>query len=212
MINSENYQGLNLIKNKYHNKVDCIHIDPPYNTDTSGFLYKNEFKHSSWITMMQNKVDLCLNLLNKDSLFMTHIDENEYESLFKIFDESKLINSGTIIWDKRNPMNGGAGIANQHEYILCFSSNNPRIFRNNNFILDLLDKVDSFIKSEGEINENVEVKYKEWLKKNKSLSGGVKAYNNIDDKGRVYRGVSLRAPEPRKDKKFHIPLNPSYHW
>ncbi len=206
LINSENYQGLNLIKNKYHNKVDCIHIDPPYNTDTSGFLYKNEFKHSSWITMMQNKVDLCLNLLNKDSLFMTHIDENEYESLFKVFAESKLLNSGTIIWDKRNPMNGGAGVAYQHEYILCYSSENPRIFRSNKLIYEILEKAETLIENEGEVNESVRKKFSKWINSNDSLSGGAKAYKYIDDKGNVYQSVSLRAPEPRKDQKFHIPL------
>ena len=206
LINSENYQGLNLIKNKYHNKVDCIHIDPPYNTDTSGFLYKNEFKHSSWITMMQNKVDLCLNLLNKDSLFMTHIDENEYESLFKVFAESKLLNSGTIIWDKRNPMNGGAGVAYQHEYILCYSSENPRIFRSNKLIYEILEKAETLIENEGEVNESVRKKFSKCINSNDSLSGGAKAYKYIDDKGNVYQSVSLRAPEPRKDQKFHIPL------
>lgn len=206
LINSENYQGLNLIKNKYQNKIDCVHIDPPYNTDTSGFLYKNEFKHSSWVTMMQNKVNLCLKLLNKDSLFMTHIDENEYESLFKVFDESKLINSGTIIWDKRNPMNGGAGIANQHEYILCYSPENPRIFRSNKLIYEILDKAEMLIANEGKVNDNVRKKFSNWINSNDSLSGGAKAYKFIDDKGNVYQSVSLRAPEPRKDKKFHIPL------
>ena len=206
LLNTENYQGLQLVQTKFKGEIDAIHIDPPYNTDTSGFLYKNEFKHSSWISMMNDKISKCVPLLNKDGLFMTHIDENEYEGLFKIFEKTKLINSGTIIWDKRNPMNGGAGIANQHEYVIFYSKENPRIFRNNKFILDLLDKVNSFIKSEGAVNEKVRVKYKEWLKKNKSLSGGVKAYSSIDDKGQVYRGVSLRAPEPRKDKKFHIPL------
>lgn len=206
LINSENYQGLNIIKDKYRNKIDCIHIDPPYNTDTSGFLYKNEFKHSSWITMMQNKVDLCSKLLNKDSLFMTHIDENEYESLFKVFDESKLINSGTIIWDKRNPMNGGAGIANQHEYILCYSAENPRIFRSNKLINEIIDKAEELIENEGEVNDVVRKKFGKWISSNDALSGGAKAYKYIDDKGNVYQSVSLRAPEPRKDKKFHIPL------
>lgn len=206
LINSENYQGLNIIKTKYQNKIDCIHIDPPYNTDTSGFLYKNEFKHSSWITMMQNKVNLCLKLLNKDSLFMTHIDENEYESLFKVFDESKLMNSGTIIWDKRNPMNGGAGIANQHEYILCYSPENPRIFRSNKLIYEILDKAELLISNEGEVNDNVRKKFSNWISSNDSLSGGAKAYKYLDEKGNVYQSVSLRAPEPRKDPKFHIPL------
>ncbi|NOU60578.1 DNA methyltransferase [Marinifilum caeruleilacunae] len=206
LLNTENCQGLKLIENKFKKNIDCIHIDPPYNTDTSGFLYKNEFKHSSWVTMMQNKIMLSSELFNKDALFLTHIDENEYESLFKIFDESKFTNLGTIIWDKRNPMNGGAGIANQHEFVLCFSPDNPRIFRSKKLINEILDKAEELIKSEGVVNDNVRKKFSKWINNNDSLSGGAKAYKYIDDSGRVYQSVSLRAPEPRKDKKFHQPL------
>ncbi|HCN7727893.1 TPA: site-specific DNA-methyltransferase, partial [Escherichia coli] len=46
----------------------------------------------------------------------------------------------------------------------------------------------------------------DWVTKNKKLTGGEQAYKYIDEKGRVYQSVSLRAPEPRTDKKFYIPL------
>jgi len=41
-----------LLQEKYRERVKCIHIDPPYNTQTSGFLYKNDYQHSSWLAMM----------------------------------------------------------------------------------------------------------------------------------------------------------------
>jgi len=47
LIHSENFQALNLLQERYRLQVKCIHIDPPYNTATSGFLYKNEYRHSS---------------------------------------------------------------------------------------------------------------------------------------------------------------------
>lgn len=52
MINSENFQALNLLQERYKEKVKCIYIDPPYNTSENAFLYKNSYKHSSWISMM----------------------------------------------------------------------------------------------------------------------------------------------------------------
>ena len=53
LLNSENFQALDLLMEKYRNSIRCVHIDPPYNTNTSGFLYKNNYQHSSWLTMME---------------------------------------------------------------------------------------------------------------------------------------------------------------
>jgi len=47
LIHSENYQALNLLRERYANSIDCIYIDPPYNTSENAFLYKNNYKHSS---------------------------------------------------------------------------------------------------------------------------------------------------------------------
>lgn len=96
LINSENWQALNLLQEKYRNKVQCIHIDPPYNTASSGFLYKNEFKHSSWLTMMYNRISMSIDLLNDTGSFICHIDENEYENLFTLFNSYDLPNANTV--------------------------------------------------------------------------------------------------------------------
>lgn len=52
LIKSENYQALNLILEQYRNKVQCIYIDPPYNTGNDAFLYKDKYKDSSWLSMI----------------------------------------------------------------------------------------------------------------------------------------------------------------
>ena len=49
LIHSENIQAIRIIDRKYCGSIDCVHIDPPYNTATSGFLYPNTYQHSSWI-------------------------------------------------------------------------------------------------------------------------------------------------------------------
>jgi len=88
MINGDNIQAISLLQKKYNGKIDCIHIDPPYNTDTSGFLYKNNFKHSSWISMMDNRINSSIPLMAVDGTFICHIDENEYENLWNLFNNT----------------------------------------------------------------------------------------------------------------------------
>ena len=54
MINSENFQALNLLTAKYKQKIDITHIDPPYNTQDKQFFYtRNNYLHSSWLSMMK---------------------------------------------------------------------------------------------------------------------------------------------------------------
>ncbi len=206
LINSENYQALQVLSERYRGKIDCVHIDPPYNSNTSGFLYKNHFKHSSWISMMQNRLELGFSLLTKEGSLLCHIDENEYENLHQLMNQFGNSNAGTLIWDKRNPMNGGTGLALQHEYVVWYSKKQlPIQFRNENAIV-MLRKADELIKKEGEVNDKVRKEFSKWVNANKDLTGGDKAYKYIDDEQQVYQSVSLRAPEPRTDEKFFKPL------
>ncbi len=103
LIHGENFQALNLLRKKYQESIKCIHIDPPYNTKTSGFLYKNTYQHSSWLSMMLDRLLLAEQLMAINSCILCHIDENEYEKLFHVFNLLDTQNQGTIIWDKRNP-------------------------------------------------------------------------------------------------------------
>lgn len=206
LIHSENFQALKLMSPRFRNQIDNIHIDPPYNTATSGFLYKNGYEHSSWLSMMQDRIDVSIKLLSGQGIFQCHIDENEYEKLSNVFDAASLINAGTLIWDKRNPMNGGNGLALQHEYVIWRNvSYGPALSGNSN-IQAMLSKVRNLINEEGEINDTVRNEYIHWLNSNSNLSGGEKAYRYIDNTGNIYQSVSLRAPEPRNDKKFFEPL------
>lgn len=206
LINSDNFQALKFLEEKYRGKVSCIHIDPPYNTDTSGFIYKNNYRHSSWLSFMNSRLETSIPFLNLNGQYICHIDENEYEKLHLVFDSTTLENAGTVIWDKRNPMNGGSGIAMQHEYIIWRCASEKTLTLPNTSVLTMLEKVNELIKSEGMVNDVVRKKYSAWVNSNSKLSGGEKAYRYIDDAGNIYRAVSLRAPEPRIDPKFHQPL------
>jgi len=107
LVHSENYQALNTLLPKFQERVKCVHIDLPYNTETSGFLYTNAYQHSNWLTMMENRASVARKFLDGDGSFLTHIDENEFDHLYTFFRSQDFNYLGTAIWDKRNPMLGG---------------------------------------------------------------------------------------------------------
>ncbi|NHA49582.1 DNA methyltransferase [Helicobacter pylori] len=74
---SENYQALNSLKNRYKEAIDCIYIDPPYNTQNNEFVYADNFKRSSWLSMMENRLELAHALLNDKGVMFVSIDDNE---------------------------------------------------------------------------------------------------------------------------------------
>lgn len=77
LINSENFQGLGLLQEKYKEQVKCIYIDPPYNAKSSEILYKNTFKHGSWLSLMENRLAISNGLLKKRGVEVVAIDEIE---------------------------------------------------------------------------------------------------------------------------------------
>jgi adenine-specific DNA-methyltransferase len=81
LINSENFQALNLLQDKYRGKVKCIYIDPPYNTGSDGFAYKDNFKNSSWLSMIKNRIQLANNILSDNGLLFVSINDIEYSEL-----------------------------------------------------------------------------------------------------------------------------------
>ncbi len=70
----------------------------------------------------------------------------------------------------------------------------------------ILQTAANIVNKYGSANEEAKKDFSSWVSKNPNLSGGEKAYRYLDEKGKVYQSVSLRAPEPRTDEKFHQPL------
>ena len=207
LIHGENFQALNLLIEKHRESVRCIHIDPPYNTKTSGFLYKNAYQHSSWLSMMADRVTLAEQLMAPDSCILCHIDENEYENLFQIFKLSlPMEDQGTIVWDKRNPVFGTKTIATQHEYVISHSKGNIKLLAHSLNRKTILREAASLIKKHGGVSEKCRKEFRAWVKHKPELSGGERAYSNIDDAGKVYRGVSMAAPAQETGPKFKDPL------
>ncbi|HOK35053.1 MAG TPA: site-specific DNA-methyltransferase, partial [Candidatus Paceibacterota bacterium] len=137
LIKSENYQALNTILPKFKEKVQTIYIDPPYNTGSDEFIYKDRFMHSSWLSMMQNRLDLSAKFLKKGGVFFSSIANNA-----KYYNESAKLNlllesifsqrMGELIWKRRSGSGSNTiqGITEMHEYILCFGNEETDLNKN----------------------------------------------------------------------------------
>lgn len=206
IIHGENFQGLSLLLEEYKKQIKCVHIDPPYNTQTSGFLYKNSYQHSSWLAMMENRIAAGIALMSPDGAYLCHIDENEYEALHLLFTRIGIPDGGTIVWDKKNPMLGRKGVATQHEYVLWRTWRESPIYLKATNVRKIIAKVESLVQQHGSVNDKVRGDFANWISSCEGLTGGERAYRFVDDGGKVFRGVAMGAPEPRKDPKFHIQL------
>ena len=74
LVHGENWQALDLLAERYQGKVKSVYIDPPYNTGGDGFLYKDTFQHSSWITMMNSRLECARNYLAPNGSISVSID------------------------------------------------------------------------------------------------------------------------------------------
>jgi adenine-specific DNA-methyltransferase len=81
MFNSENFQALRFLGPRFSNKINYIYIDPPYNTDSAPILYKNDYKHSSWISLIYDRIMIAKSLLHNEGLKTVAIDDAEMVNL-----------------------------------------------------------------------------------------------------------------------------------
>lgn len=122
LINGDNFQALSLLLNKYRKQVSTIYIDPPYNTDASEILYKNNYKHSSFLSLMHNRIELAKELMADNSMMAVAIDDAEVAVLMKMLDTMFAKNAGTAVV-RSNPQSRKAKgkFSPQHEYCLFYS-------------------------------------------------------------------------------------------
>ena len=102
LIEADNYHALQLLAYLYPGMVDCIYIDPPYNSGATDWKYNNNYvdgndsyRHSKWLAMMESRLLLAKKLLNpNDSVLIITIDEKEYNHLGclleELFSEAKI--------------------------------------------------------------------------------------------------------------------------
>lgn len=126
-INSENAGALRLIRGKYAEGVQCIYIDPPYNTGGDGFAYKDSYQHSSWLSMIEERLRLAKSLLPDTGVLFAsidHIERNQLENVLDlIFERSNRVEE--LIWVQNTTKNQSPTYSTNHEYIACYAKSLP---------------------------------------------------------------------------------------
>ena len=152
LIEGDNYHALTCLNYTHKGKVDVIYIDPPYNTGSDGFKYKDKrilkeypdgtevpvdhpLRHSYWLSFMKKRLDLVKDLLSERGLIFITIDDNEMAQLKllcdSIFGEN---NVEVMIWHKVGDDSGRLKITyrfrREHEYILvCYKQKEKTFFK-----------------------------------------------------------------------------------
>jgi len=107
LIHSENFQALELLQERYRGQVKCVYADPPYNTGDDGFLYRDNYRHSSWMAMIYSSTQLGMACLTTDGIYATSIDDNEHARLRMVmeslFGEECFV--GNAAWKKTSGSN-----------------------------------------------------------------------------------------------------------
>lgn len=139
MIEGDNYHALTCLNYTHKGKVDVIYIDPPYNTGSDGFRYKDKrildkfpdgtevpkdhpFRHSYWLSFMKKRLELAKDLLNKSGVIFVSIDDNEFAQLKLLMDEVFDNNFiGMFIHKNNSTKNQSNLLSVSTEYMLLYS-------------------------------------------------------------------------------------------
>jgi adenine-specific DNA-methyltransferase len=126
VIKSENFGGLHFIQNSFGARVSCIYIDPPYNTGSDGFQYRDAYQHSSWISMIADRLRMGRETLNDDGSIFVSIDDNELANLRHVLDQSYGADNfvSAVIWHKMfSTKNTAQHFSESHDYITVYAKN-----------------------------------------------------------------------------------------
>ncbi len=128
LIESENFQALNLLQERYREQIRCIYIDPPYNTGGDGFLYKDTYQHSSWLSMMVDRLLLARRQLSEDGVVVISMGREELFHLQLLCDrvlgaENRIAD---LVWEKGRK-NDAKYFSLGHDYLLVYGRNEAHL-------------------------------------------------------------------------------------
>ncbi len=165
IMKGNNLLALHTLKEKYAGRVKLIYIDPPYffhskkSEDT--FLYNSNFKLSTWLTFMKNRLEIAKDLLTEDgAIFMQVSDDGVAEShilMKEIFGHENFINKITLRTKSPSGFASvNAGVFETAEYILGFAKNKKSWTYNIQYTASLYDSNYKWI------IQNKEEHYSKW--------------------------------------------------
>ena len=148
-FHSENFQALQLMQERYREQVKCVYIDPPYNTGSGDFLFKDQMQSSSWISMIYDRICASSRLLSQDSCFWASIDDREVNNLERaiaqVLGDESFVSDIALVNNFKGRQDRDH-IATAHEHLLLYSK--PE-FDSNGFPLNDEQVADYDLEDEG---------------------------------------------------------------
>jgi adenine-specific DNA-methyltransferase len=221
ILQGDNLKALKALLPTYSGKVNCIYIDPPYNTGNEGWKYNDNVnspmmrewlgkevdtddltRHDKWLSMMTPRLKLLRELLSEDGAIFISIDDNEQHNLRclldEIFGEQNFIQN--IIWQKKfSPQNDAKYFSDNHDFIICYAKNKILGEHKKGWIRNLLPRSEKMDKrySNPDNDKRGDWSSSDMLRKEVQPTG---MYEIITPNGRVCNppsGTSWRVPEYR---------------
>ena len=132
IIQGDNLEALKALLPFYAGQVKCIYIDPPYNTgsrftfDGKKLQYDDNLEHSTWLSMMEPRLELLREFLREDGSIWISIDDDEQAYLKVLCDEvlgrKNFVNN--VIWQKKfSPQNDAKWFSDNHDFIMVYAKN-----------------------------------------------------------------------------------------
>lgn len=124
LFHSENCDAMRLATRRLAASIECAYIDPPYNTGNDGFIYRDSYRHSSWLTFINDRLQVLLPLARNDSALFVSIDDNEVGNLINLVKgHSSSAELVTLVAAQLNPRGRTLDkyLAKTHEYVGAFA-------------------------------------------------------------------------------------------
>ena len=118
LVSSENFQALHLLQSSVRGQIDCVYIDPPYNSPSTAILYKNNYLHSSWLSLLSDRLRLSSHIAGEAPTLIA-VDDHEGARLAMLLDQICPDSDITCVSIVNNPRGQqGDNFKHTHEY--CF--------------------------------------------------------------------------------------------
>lgn len=127
LVHGENFQALNLLTERYREQIKTIYIDPPYNTGSDEFIYKDAYQRSSWMSLMHDRLLAGKALQPPEGTITVSIDDDELHRLATLlnvtYGDHEL---AKLVWD-RNRKNDAKFFSVGHEYMLVWAKDKDHL-------------------------------------------------------------------------------------
>lgn len=170
LIEGDNFHALTCLNYTHKGQIDVIYIDPPYNTGSDGFVYKDKrvldkfpdgttvptdhpLRHSYWLSFMHKRLELAKNLLSERGVIFISIDDNEQANLKllcdQVFGEKNFVCN--FIWQSTPGSNTGVDVKTVTEFVMMYAKNSSNLHVNQQKIddVDKYKNEDEYVKFRG---------------------------------------------------------------